>query len=55
MRKVFHGVLAAAAAALLFVVPAWAAAEPAQFVKINHTHTPRNQPIDSSNDLLTQR
>jgi phospholipid transport system substrate-binding protein len=33
MRKVFSGLLAAAAAALLFVVPAWSAADPGQFVK----------------------
>jgi phospholipid transport system substrate-binding protein len=33
MRKVFRGLLAAAAAVLLFAVPAWAAADPAQFVK----------------------
>ena len=33
MRKVFHGLLAAAAAALLFALPAWAAADPGQFVK----------------------
>lgn len=33
MRKVFSGVLSAAAAALLFVMPAWSAADPGQFVK----------------------
>ena len=33
MRKVFSGLLAAAAAALLFVMPAWSAADPGQFVK----------------------
>jgi phospholipid transport system substrate-binding protein len=33
MRKVLSGLLAAAAAALLFVVPAWSAADPGQFVK----------------------
>src|ERR1051325_4118018 len=33
MRKVFGGLLAAAAAALLFVMPAWSAADPGQFVK----------------------
>lgn len=33
MRKVFHGMLTAAAAALLFAMPAWAAIDPGQFVK----------------------
>ncbi|HKH69035.1 MAG TPA: ABC transporter substrate-binding protein [Reyranella sp.] len=33
MRKVFNGLLAAAAAALLFAMPAWSAADPGQFVK----------------------
>ncbi|HET6221430.1 MAG TPA: ABC transporter substrate-binding protein [Dongiaceae bacterium] len=33
MRKVFHGLLAAGAAALLFALPVWAAADPGQFVK----------------------
>jgi phospholipid transport system substrate-binding protein len=33
MCKVFHGLLAAAVAALLFAVPVWAAADPGQFVK----------------------
>jgi phospholipid transport system substrate-binding protein len=33
MHKVFSGLLAAAAAALLFVMPAWSAADPGQFVK----------------------
>jgi phospholipid transport system substrate-binding protein len=33
MRKVFSGLLAAAAVALLFVMPAWSAADPGQFVK----------------------
>ena len=33
MRNVFHGLLAAAAAALLFVFPAGAAGDPGQFVK----------------------
>jgi phospholipid transport system substrate-binding protein len=33
MHKVFVGLLAAAVAALLFVVPAWSAADPGQFVK----------------------
>jgi phospholipid transport system substrate-binding protein len=33
MRKVFGGLLAAAAAAVLFVMPAWSAADPGQFVK----------------------
>ena len=38
MRKVFHGLLVAAAAALVFALPAltlpaWAAADPGQFVK----------------------
>jgi len=33
MRKVFHGLLAAAAAALLLAFPVWAAADPGQFVK----------------------
>lgn len=33
MRKVFQSLLAAAVAALLFVVPAWSAADPGQFVK----------------------
>ena len=33
MRKVFSALLAAAAAALLFVMPAWSAADPGQFVK----------------------
>ena len=33
MRKVFNGLLAAAAVALLFAMPAWSAADPGQFVK----------------------
>ena len=33
MRKVFHALLAAAAAALVFALPVWAAADPGQFVK----------------------
>jgi phospholipid transport system substrate-binding protein len=33
MRNVFHGLLAAAAAALLFLLPAGAASDPGQFVK----------------------
>lgn len=33
MRRVFHGLLAAAAAAVVFALPVWAAAEPGQFVK----------------------
>ena len=33
MRKVFSGLLAAAAAALFFVTPVWSAADPGQFVK----------------------
>jgi phospholipid transport system substrate-binding protein len=33
MRNVFSGLLAAAAAAVLFVMPAWSAADPGQFVK----------------------
>jgi phospholipid transport system substrate-binding protein len=33
MRKVFHGLLVAAAAALMFAFPVWAAADPGQFVK----------------------
>ena len=33
MRKVFHGLLAAAAAAFVFALPVWAAADPGQFVK----------------------
>jgi phospholipid transport system substrate-binding protein len=33
MRRVFHGLLAAAAAAIVFALPVWAAPEPGQFVK----------------------
>jgi phospholipid transport system substrate-binding protein len=33
MRKVFHALLAATAAALVFALPVWAAADPGQFVK----------------------
>ena len=33
MRRVFHGLLAAAAAAVVFALPVWAAPEPGQFVK----------------------
>ena len=33
MRNVFHGLLAAAAAALLLALPVWAAADPGQLVK----------------------
>ncbi|SEP18874.1 MlaC protein [Rhodospirillales bacterium URHD0017] len=33
MRKVFSGFVVAAAAALLFVMPAWSAVDPGQFVK----------------------
>jgi ABC-type transporter MlaC component len=33
MRRVFHSLLAAAAAAIVFALPVWAAPEPGQFVK----------------------
>jgi hypothetical protein len=33
MRKVFHSLLAATAAAFVFALPVWAAADPGQFVK----------------------